>query len=514
MVRRHVVAAAVLAIAALTVASASAEPVRLARHPDYNAGRVAFSYLGDIWTANEDGTAIHRLTDNIAREVYPRFSPDGKWIAFASNRYGNYDVFVMPVNGGTPKRLTYHTGNDEVVGWTRDSKDILFRAARGDGAFPSVAVLYQIPATGGMEKPLPLDWGYSGSYSPDGKSLVFNRHPSVWSRRHYRGSYAADLWIAKLGDNTYTRLLGDEQYNRYWPMWGADGNIYYVADPLPNDKSVKPGSPDVRKSANNIYKISANGGGQPVQVTRHADGNVFWPSMSADGKTIVYEDNFGIWKLDVASGRTNEIKLEITTDEKDNEREIETVTNEVDNFDISPSGRRAVVSARGQLLTIATDRGDITRIVPDAMASRADAPKWSPDGKFVAFVSDRSGRDEVWISDPEGRTPKKITDLDNEKGAVVWAPDSSRLLYTAADRKLYAYTVADAKTAVLSTSDRGRINSVAVSPDSKWISFTKQDATLRSHVYIIAASGGEERRLADDKTVYSETNAVWTADGR
>ena len=516
MVRRTSARGVLLSLCALAVSTgiAAAAPVRLARHPDYHAGTITFSYLGDIWTAHEDGSDPHRLTDNIGREVYPRFSPDGKWIAFSSNRYGNYDVFVMPVNGGTPKRLTYHTGNDEVVGWSRDGSSVLFRAARGDGAFPTVAVLYEVPVSGGLEKPLPVDWGFWGSFSPDGKSLVFNRHPAVWSRQHYRGSYAADLWVANLTTGAYTPLLADARYNRYWPMWGADGNIYFVADPLPNDGSVKPGSAEVRRSANNIYKIAASGSGQPVQVTRHVDGNVFWPSMSADGKTIVYEDNFGIWKLDVASGRSSEIKLDITTDEKDNEHEIETVTNDVDNFDISPSGRRAVISARGQILTIATERGDITRIVPDAMASRSDSPKWSPDGKYVAFVSDRSGRDEVWISDPEGRTPKKITDLDNEKGALVWAPDSSRVLYTAADRKLYAYSVADAKTAVLSSSERGRINSVAVSPDSKWVSFTKQDPTLRSHVYILPVAGGEERRLADDRVVYSETNAVWTADGR
>jgi tricorn protease len=499
---------------ALAAAAATAAPVRLARHPDYHAGKITFSYLGDIWTANEDGSDPHRLTDNIGREVYPRFSPDGKWIAFSSNRYGNYDVFVMPAAGGTPKRLTYHTGNDEVVGWSRDGSKVVFRAARGDGAFPNVAVLYEVPVTGGLEKPLPVDWGFWGNYSPDGKSLVFNRHPAVWSRQHYRGAYAADLWVANLTAGTYTPLLADAHYNRYWPMWGADNNIYFVADPLPNDNSVKPGSADVRKSTNNIYRIPASGGGQPVQVTKHLDGNVFWPSMSADGKTIVYEDNFGIWKLDVASGKSSEIKLDITTDEKDNEHEIETVSDEVDNFDLSPSGRRAAISARGQILTIATERGDITRIAPDAMASRSDSPKWSPDGKYIAYVSDRSGRDEVWISDPEGNAPKKITELDNEKGALVWAPDSSRLLFTAADRKLYGYSVADAKTAVLSSSDRGRINSVAVSPDSKWVSFTKQDATLRSHVYIIPSGGGEERRLADDAIVYSETNAVWTADGR
>ena len=508
--------AAVVACVALVCAAtaSSAAPVKLARHPDYHAGRVAFSYLGDIWTAGEDGTGVQRITDNIAREVYPRFSPDGKWIAFASNRYGNYDVFVVAATGGTPKRLTFHTGNDEVVGWTRDSQQVVFRAARGDGAFPSVAVLYQIAATGGMEKPLPLDWGYWGSYAPDGKSLVFNRHPATWSRQHYRGSYAADLWIANLAGGTYTKLLGDEQYNRYWPMWGADNAIYFVADPLPNDRSVKPGSPEVRRSVNNIYKLPASGGTQPTQVTRHTDGQVFWPSMSSDGKTIVYEDNFGIWKLDVASGRTSEIKLDIVTDEKDNEHEIETVTNDVDSFDLSPSGRRAVISVRGQILTIATDRGDITRVNPDRMASRSDLPKWSPDGKYVAFVSDRSGRDEVWIADPEGRTPKKITDLDNEKGALVWTPDSKLLLYTAADKKLYSYAVAEAKTSVISSSELSRIGSVSVSPDSKWVAFSKQDRTLRSHVYLAPIAGGEERHLSDESLMYSETNAVWTADGR
>ena len=488
-------------------------PIRLARHPDYHAGRVAFSYLGDIWTAGEDGTAVQRITDNGAREVFPRFSPDGRWIAFSSNRYGNYDVFVVPAAGGTPVRLTYHTGTDDVVGWTRDSQQIIFRSARGDGAFPNVAVLYQIPVTGGMEKPLPLDWGYWGSYSPDGKSLAFNRHPAVWSRQHYRGSYAADLWTVNLASNTYSKLIGDERYNRYWPMWGADDAIYFVADPLPNDKSVKAGSFDVRKSANNIYKIPAKGG-QPVQVTKHTDGNVFWPSMSSDGKVIVYEDNFGIWKLDVASGRTNEIKLDIATDEKENQIDVETVTNEVDAFDISPSGRRAVISVRGQILTIATDRGDITRLAPDKMASRNDAPRWSADGKYIAFISDRSGRDEVWIGESESKSPKKISDFDNEKGSLVWTPDSKLLLYTAADKKLYSYSVADAKTTVITSTDLGRIGSVAVSPDSKWVTFSKQDRTVRTHVYIAPIGGGEEHHISDDSLLYAENNAIWTADGR
>ena len=503
---------AVVVLAAGSV-SLDAAPVRLARHPDYHSGKVAFSYLGDIWVANEDGSNVMRLTDSRGREIYPRFSPDGKWIAFSSNRYGNNDVFVAPAAGGTPRRLTFHTGNDEVVGWTRDSQQIVFRAVHGDGAFPNTATLYVIPVGGGQEQPLPVDWGYWGNFSPDGKSLVFNRHPAVWTRQHYRGSFSADLWIADLTAKTYTKLLADERYNRYWPMWGADGSIYYVADPLPNDKDVAPGSPEVRKSANNIYKIPVRGG-QPVQVTHHPDGNLFWPSMSSDGKVIVYEELFGIWKLDVSSGKTSEIKIDIAADEKENEEDFETMTNEVDAFDISPSGRRAVISARGQILTIATERGDITRVVPDRMASRNQFPKWSADGKYIAFVSDKSGRDEIWIADPDGKSPKKITDLDNEKGALVWAPDSKSLLYTAADKKLYSYTVAENRTVVVSSSDVNRIGSVSVSPDSKWVAISKQDRTLRSHVYIAPIAGGEERHVSEDRLLYAENNAVWTADGR
>src|SRR5437660_6738446 len=235
-------------------------------------------------------------------------------------------------------------------------------------------------------------------------------------------------------------------------MWGPDGAIYFVADPLPHDKEVKAGSAEVRRSVNNIYKMPA-AGRQPIQVTKHTDGNLFWPSMSSDGKVIMYEESFGIWKLDVATGRTSEVKLAIAADEKDNEIDVETVTDHVDAFDLSPSGRRAVVSVRGQILTIATERGDITRVLPDRMASRNQFPKWSADGKYLAFVSDRSGRDEVWIADPEGRSPKKITDLDTEKGALVFSPDSKSLLYTAADKKLYNYTVADGKTVTASSSD-------------------------------------------------------------
>src|SRR5947208_5120040 len=158
MIRRTSSAVFLAAVFLLVLSAASlvAAPVRLARHPDYHAGKITFSYLGDIWVANEDGSNVQRITDNRAREMYPRFSPDGRWIAFSSNRYGNNDVFIIAAEGGAPRRLTFHTGNDEVVGWTRDSQNVLFRAAPGDGAFPNVATPCHVAGAGGQEQPLPV----------------------------------------------------------------------------------------------------------------------------------------------------------------------------------------------------------------------------------------------------------------------------------------------------------------------------------------------------------------------
>src|SRR5690349_1169212 len=345
---------ALLVAAALLVPAASQAQVKLLRHPTYSKGKVAFSYLGDIWTANENGSGVQRLTDNKARDVFPRYSPDGNWIAFSSNRDGNNDVFVIPATGGKPRQLTYHTADDNVVGWSPDGKKVLFSSTRAKGAFPTVSTLFEVAVDGGVEMPVPTDWGASASYSPDGKKLAFMRHPSVWTRKHYRGAYAADLWLMDIVAKSFVKL-GDADYkgNYLWPMYGANGDIYFVADRTPNERNIQFGGPDVMRSVNNIWKISERGG-NPQQVTHHTDGNLYFPSISADRKTIVYEDNFGIWKLDLASGKSTEIVIDVKSDSKENDTELVSFNGEADSFHISPSNRRAAVVTHGEIFTIAT----------------------------------------------------------------------------------------------------------------------------------------------------------------
>ena len=336
-----------LSMALLLLPVLAPAQVKMLRHPTYSKGKVAFSYLGDIWVASESGGEAVRLTVNKARDQFPRFSPDGQWIAFSSNREGNYDVFVVAASGGEPRQLTFHTADDHVVGWTPDGKRIIFSSLRGNGVFPTVATLWEVPLEGGIERPIETDWGAWASYSPDGGKLAFTRHPSVWSRKHYRGSYAADLWVEDLAARKFTRL-GDDDYrgNLLWPMYGRNGEIYFVSNELPDEKNIKPGSPEVMKSVNNIWKISDKGG-KAAQVTHHTDGNLFYPSISADGRTIVYEDNFGIWKLDTASGKSSEIRIDIKSDQVENPTEVVSITNQADGFHISPSSRRAALAVHG-----------------------------------------------------------------------------------------------------------------------------------------------------------------------
>ena len=501
---------ATLLVVLFVASVAWAKPIQIPRQPDYHNGKIVFSYLGDLWMVNEDGANPRRLTVHTARDIFPRFSPDGRWIAFSSNRFGNLDVFVMPAQGGEAKQLTFNSSSDSVVGWSRDSKRVIFSSARGL-LYPGTPSLYEVSVDGGLERPLPTDWGYWASYSPDGKKLAFNRHPMVSWRKHYRGSYSADLWVMDVERKTSKKILDADladnlKPNNFWPMYG-NGEIYFVSD---REISAKAGTPEAFKSTNNIWKIPENGG-RPVQVTRHKSGSLFFPSMSADGKVIVYEENFGLWKLDTSSGHATEVKIDIASDEKDNNFEVRTFNNQADSYDLSPTTRRAAISIHGEIFTIATDRGDISRLTRSYW--RDDSPTWSPDGKWIAFVTDQSGREELWLMDEEGKNARKISDSDSEKNAIVWAPDSKSLAYTASDHKLYLFTLEGNLTKVLATNEASNIAGPEFSPDGKWISFSKAAGDFRPHIFVLSLADGKERRLFGDE-FYGSTGARWTHDGK
>ena len=304
MVRRFPAFLAAAVILLATAGVAAAAPIKLARHPDYHAGKIVFSYLGDLWVANEDGTGAHRVTDHTARDIYPRFSPDGKWIAFSSNRYGNNDVFVIPAGGrrgeaaDVPQRQRRSRRLDprrqerrvprlartRRVSERRDAAHDRDRRRTGTAAADRLGLVGQLLARRQVAR-----------LQPPSVDVVA---PAL-SRQLRRGSVDR-----RISPTRATRSCSPTSATTATGRCGAPTTASTSsADPLPNEKTVKPGSPEVRASVNNIYKIPAKGG-QPVQVTKHADGSLFWPSMSSDGKTIVYEDNFGIWKLDVASGRS------------------------------------------------------------------------------------------------------------------------------------------------------------------------------------------------------------------
>jgi tricorn protease len=471
----------------------SAAAARLVRYPDYHAGRIAFTYLGDIWTADENGQNVRRVTVHKARDVYPRFSPDGKWIAFSSDRNGNLDVFIVPVAGGAPKQLTFHSADDSVLGWTPDSKAVLFASNRAEDF---AGKLYTVSIDGGMPANAGPDMGVWASYSPDGSKLALNRHGQVYWRKYYRGANATDVTIMDVAAKKFTTLTDFKGIDS-WPMWGSDGFIYFVSDREGNGLT-------------NIWRV-ADKGGTAEPITTFKTGDVRWPAMSSDGKTVMFEHDFGIWKLDVASRKAAAVPLDIATETEENTSDVRAFTSEADDYNLDPSGRRIVFSIHGEVFTAPTDEGDLTQIT-DSPARDRDAI-YAPDGKHVAFVSDRSGREEIYLASPDGAgEPQAITSLDALKLSFIWSPDSKAIAFVGSDNVLRKYEIDSKRTIELSTAKYGGIGTPAWSPDGQWIAFAKADAVRTNDIFLVPAAGGQEHRATFDS--YSDNAPHFAPNGR
>jgi len=482
-----------LALLFAAPAAAFGREAKLVRYPHYNQGRVVFTYLGDIWTADENGQNIHRITANKARDVYPRFSPDGKWIAFSSDRAGNMDVYVIPAEGGTARQLTFNSAEDNVLGWTPDSRAVLFSSARGEDFMPN---LYVVRIDGGIERPAGSDMGVWGCYSPDGTKLAINRKSQVYWRKYYRGAYQSDVTVMDIAAKKFTEVT-DFDGEDSWPMWSTNGSIYFVSD--------RDGG-----GLTNIWRV-AESGGKAERITAFKSGDVRWPAISSDGKVIVFEHEFGIWKLDVGSKKVSPIKLDIAAETEENMAEVRDFNSQADDYSLEPSGRHIALSIHGEVFTVPVEEGDVRQITDSAARDRE--PRYSPDGKWLAFVSDRSGREEIYLIASDGAgEPQKITNLDALKFGFSWSPDSKQIAYTASDNKLRKYEVESKQTIELVASSHGNISSPVWSPDSHWIAFSRPDYMQTSNVFLVPAAGGEAKKVTFDS--YSQVNPRFSPDGR
>src|SRR5437870_2160603 len=474
---------------------AFAREAKLVRYPSYNNGRIAFTYLGDIWTADENGQNAQRLTVNKARDAYPKFSPDGKWIAFSSDRNGNLDVFIIPSTGGTAKQLTLHSADDVVLGWAPDGRGVLFSSQRGEDF---MAQLYLVSVDGGMPWKAGPDMGSSASFSPDGKRIAYNPKGQVYWRKYYRGAYQTDVWIEDISAKKFTQLTDFDRLDS-WRMWSRDGAIYFVSD--------RDGG-----GLTNLWRTSESGG-KAEKVTLFKSGDVRFPSISSDGRTIVFEHDFGIWKLDTASKKVTPIHLDINAETEENDTEMRAFNSEADDYDLAPNSRRIVVSVHGEIFTVPVEEGDVRQITDSSARDRA--VNYSPDGKWLAFISDRSGREELYVVAIDGSgEAQKLTDIDALKLGYNWSPDSKEIAFTSSDSKLRKVSVAGKQIVELDASRYGNISTPEWSPDGKWLAISKADAIRTTDVYLLAASGEDKQAHKITFDSYDERSPRFAPDGR
>lgn len=485
--------ALVLVLAVSSVAFA--RDVKLARYPHYHNGRIVFSYLGDVWTADESGQNVQRLTVNRARDVYARFSPDGKWIAFSSDRNGNLDIFIIPSEGGAAKQLTMHSADDTVLGWRPDSRAVLFSSNRGEDF---AGQLYLVSVDGGMPTRAGTDMGVQAAFSPDGKRLAYNPKAQAYWRKYYRGSNQSDVVVMNVATKKFSQLTDFDGHDS-WPMWGNDGGIYFVSDRDGNGLT-------------NIWRISGEGG-KADKITSFKSGDVRWPAISSDGRTIVFEHDFGIWKLDLNSKKATPIQLNIAAETQENLSEAQSFNSQSDDFDLAPSSRRVVFSIHGEIFTAPVEEGDLKQLTDGPARDRSVT--YSPDGKSIAFVSDSSGREEIYVATADGAgAARQLTDIDTLKFGYRWSPDSKEIAFTTSDGKLRKLDTAAKKVTELDSSNYGNLSTPAWSPDGKWLAYSKSDATRTSDIYVIASSGSEKDAHKVTFDSNNDVNPTFSADGR
>jgi len=490
-----------LILAALLLATAAlAADTRLLRYPDIHQDQIVFVYGGDLWTVSSSGGTARRLTTHPGQEQYPKFSPDGRYIAFSGVYDGNTDVYIIPAMGGEPKRLTYHPGTDFVVDWYPDGRHILFRSPRNSsiGRFNR---LFKVSVGGGYPEMLPLPEGELSSFNADASRIAYNRiarEERTWKR--YRGGMVQEIWVYDFAGNTIENITANPATDTF-PMWQGD-TIYFLSDR----------DPDIKL---NLYAYDTTTRAVR-QLTRYGknDYDVKWPSIGPGA--IVYQNGGWLHVLDLASGKSRKLTVDVYTDNVLARPRLVNVQQYIQNGDISPTGKRVVLEARGDIFTVPAEKGDIHNI-SDSQGVRERCPVWSPDARWIAYVSDRTGEFEVYVrrSDGQGEEKPVTTGISSQFRNLKWSPDSKKVMFSTVTSSLYYVDIeSGARVRIDQMKYSGSTSYLEGnwSPDSRWIAYAMPDPNQRSSVWLYSLDQAKSFRVTGQLT--NDSNPAFDPDGK
>ena len=457
---------------------------RLLQNPDIGHGKIVFTFEDDLWLVPETGGIARRLTDFPGLERFAKFSPNGKWIAFTGNYDGGSDVYIIPAEGGSPIRLTYHPAADVVLGWTPDSRFVLFRSRRG-----LRTGLYRVSISGGFPEKLPVDRVRYASLSPDGARIAFNRNDADrMNWKDYRGGDQQDIWIGNLKTRKFHKITRWEGYDNF-PMWVGDA-IYFNSDR--------------QFGRMNLYRYSLKTK-QIERITHFKNWDVEFPST--DSRKIVYGCEGYLWTYDLTTGKNRKLSILIPTDRWRVRNTYLDPDNYVQYVSLSAKGDTAVVQSRGDVYLVPTKKGQPVNLTQSS-GSREIYPVLSPNGKWVAFFSDKTGEYELYIAEPKpNRSWKQLTHHSKTYYYhVVWSPDSKKLLFGDKDFKTFVVDISTGKMTKIDQCFYQKDNEIYWeisdynwSPDSKWVTYSKTNKNLNSSIYLYNFETKQKVRLTDDR---------------